>query len=65
GARPPVLGAPFACDLFALHAAGVPAVVFGPAGSNYHTPDEYVDLESMTTAAQALVRLVVDWCGVV
>jgi acetylornithine deacetylase len=64
GHSPMVIGAPFACDLFALQQiAGMPALVFGPCGANAHAADEYVDLASLFTFWEALLLFVMDWCG--
>ena len=42
---------------------GFPSICFGPNGKNYHSFDEYVDLDSLvlTTKAVALSTLV--WCA--
>lgn len=62
---PQVVGAPFPCDLFAIQQdANTPALVFGPQGSNFHTADEYLDLESQWRAARAVFAFVLAWCGV-
>lgn len=62
---PPVLGAPFACDMFALHQIfNIPGIVFGPAGANAHAADEYVDVESLFAFWETLLLFVMDWCGV-
>ena len=64
GQRPAILGAPFACDMFALHQFfQTPCVVFGPIGANAHAPDEYVDLESLFTFWESLLQFVLAWCG--
>ena len=33
---------------------GIPTVLFGPAGENYHSADEYVDLQSVADSAEVL-----------
>jgi acetylornithine deacetylase len=61
---PQVLGAPFACDMFALHQLfDIPGVIFGPAGANAHAADEYVDLESLFTFWEIAYAFVLEWCG--
>jgi len=40
-----------------------PAVMWGPDGANAHQPDEYVDIQSVFTAARVLFRFVARWCG--
>jgi acetylornithine deacetylase len=65
GREPEVIGAPFACDMFALHQLfDIPGVIFGPAGANAHAADEYVDLESLITFWKVAYAFVVEWCGV-
>ena len=65
GRPPTVVGAPYACDMFALHQIfSMPALLFGPSGANAHAPDEYVDLESLFTFWESLLLFVLDWCGV-
>jgi acetylornithine deacetylase len=63
GRRPPVAGIEGPCDMFILHEFGIPAVLWGPCGGNAHAADEYVELDSVVEAAQALLLFVVRWCG--
>jgi acetylornithine deacetylase/succinyl-diaminopimelate desuccinylase-like protein len=44
----------FATDL------GIPTVVFGPTGANYHMADEWVDIPSIGATARVLIRLALD-----
>ena len=62
---PPVVGIEGPCDLFVFHEFGIPAVLWGPRGGNTHGADEYVELDSVLMAAQALLLFVCQWCGVV
>lgn len=65
GARPDVLGAPYACDLFALQQLfGMPGVIFGPSGANAHAADEYVELDSIFAFWESLFVFILRWCGV-
>ena len=65
GSDPQVLGAPFACDMFALHQIfNIPGIVFGPTGANAHAADEYVDLEGLFAFWETLLLFVMNWCGV-
>jgi len=65
GRQPHVVGAPYPCDLFALQQIfDMPALVFGPTGANAHAADEYVELDSIHTFCEALLLLVMRWCGV-
>jgi acetylornithine deacetylase len=60
-----VKGAPYSCDLWALHRIfDMPGVVFGPAGANAHAADEYVVVESLFTFVEALLMFVMEWCEV-
>lgn len=64
GRAPAVVGAPYACDMFALHQIfGMPAILFGPTGANAHAADEYIELDSVLTFFEALLLFVLDWCG--
>ena len=40
-----------------------PAVVYGPIGENAHGADEFVDLESIVTAAKTLALFTLNFCG--
>ena len=42
---------------------GFPSICFGPDGSNYHSFDEYVDLNSMVMVTRAVAMAVVEWCS--
>jgi acetylornithine deacetylase len=65
GRAPAILGAPYACDMFALHQIfNIPGILFGPAGANAHAADECVDLESLFLFWEALLLFVLEWCGV-
>ncbi|PKO22205.1 MAG: hypothetical protein CVU38_10625 [Chloroflexi bacterium HGW-Chloroflexi-1] len=62
---PQVLGAPFACDMFALHQIfNIPGIIFGPTGAHAHAADEYVDVASLFAFWETLLLFVMDWCGV-
>ncbi|MCS7023192.1 MAG: M20/M25/M40 family metallo-hydrolase [Bryobacteraceae bacterium] len=63
--HPPVIcGIEGPCDLYVFHHFGIPAVLWGPKGGNTHAADEYVEIDSLVTAAQALFLFVQEWCGV-
>jgi acetylornithine deacetylase len=65
GRDPVVTGAPYPCDLFAIQQDfNTPAVVFGPAGGNAHTADEYIDVASAVSYVRALALFIARWCGV-
>jgi acetylornithine deacetylase/succinyl-diaminopimelate desuccinylase-like protein len=40
--------------------AGIPTVMFGPLGGNFHEANEWVDIPSISKTAQILERLVHD-----
>ncbi len=44
--------------------ARIPAVAYGPKGENIHASDEYVELDSLLTAAKTLALFLLDWCGI-
>jgi acetylornithine deacetylase len=65
GEPPKIVGAPYACDMFALHQFfNMPALLFGPTGANAHAADEYVDLESVFAFWESLLIFTLEWCGV-
>lgn len=59
----PVRGVPFWTDAAVLAAAGIPSVLFGPAGSGAHAVEEWVDLQSVRTCAEIYVETAVRFCG--
>jgi acetylornithine deacetylase len=61
---PAIAGIEGPCDLFAFHHFNIPAVLWGPSGANTHGADEYVDLDSVVSAAKALLLFIGRWCGV-
>jgi di/tripeptidase len=40
--------------------AGIPTVMIGPLGANFHQADEWVDVPSIAATARLLVRLALD-----
>ncbi|HVX67592.1 MAG TPA: M20/M25/M40 family metallo-hydrolase [Bryobacteraceae bacterium] len=59
----PVAGIEGPCDMFLFHTFGIPAVLWGVKGGNTHAADEYVELDSVVSAAKALAYFVCEWCG--
>ena len=49
-------------DTALLAAAGIPGVVFGPAGRGLHGADEYVEITSVHACAAALRQLILEFC---
>jgi acetylornithine deacetylase len=51
-------------DLSWYQAAGIPGVIFAPGSINQaHSPDEYVVVDKLIGATQALALMLVAWCG--
>jgi di/tripeptidase len=40
--------------------AGIPTVMIGPRGENFHQADEWVDIPSIAATSRLLVRLTLD-----
>ena len=49
-------------DTALLSAAGIPGVVFGPAGRGLHGAEEYVELDSVARCAAALREIILEFC---
>ncbi len=64
GKRPEVVGIEGPCDMYVFHSFGIPTVLWGPSGGNTHAADEYVEIDSMISAAKALLLFAAEWCGV-
>ncbi len=43
---------------------GIPTVHYGVRGGGAHAADEYIIVDDLVTATQALALLALDWCGV-
>jgi len=57
-----LIGVPFGTDAWALAAAGIPTVVFGPGSIDQaHTDDEWIDIGQLERATEIFYRLA---CGV-
>jgi acetylornithine deacetylase len=63
GAEPAVVGVPFWTDAALLAAAGIPTVVFGPAGEGAHADVEWVDLESAERCSEIYLAVAEELCG--
>jgi acetylornithine deacetylase/succinyl-diaminopimelate desuccinylase-like protein len=64
-----VIGRPFErCGLNAwtdaalTQAAGMPTVLLGPAGGNFHAPDEWVSIPEVTALAEIVVEAAAGFC---
>ena len=62
GCRADTIGMSFWTDAAVLGAAGIPSVLFGPAGAGLHSIEEWVDLASVRQCRDALAGLVREWC---
>ncbi|HXV32879.1 MAG TPA: M20/M25/M40 family metallo-hydrolase [Gaiellaceae bacterium] len=60
---PEVVGAPFWADSALLAAAGIPTVVFGPAGEGAHAVEEWVDLASAERCAEIYAAVARELCA--
>jgi acetylornithine deacetylase len=63
GREPELVGVPFWTDAALLADAGIPTVVFGPAGDGAHADVEWVDLVSVERCYEALVATAADFCA--
>jgi acetylornithine deacetylase len=59
----PVTGMSFWTDASILGGAGIPALLFGPAGAGLHGVEEWVDVASVIACRDALVQLARHWGG--
>ena len=63
GTPPPVIGWAAWMDSAILAEAGIPTVIFGPAGDGAHETVEWVDLASVERCAEVLVAVARDFCA--
>ena len=56
-------GFPFWTDAATLAAAGIPTVLFGPAGAGAHADEEWVDLRSAERVRDVLVAVAREFCA--
>ncbi len=42
---------------------GFPSICFGPDGNNYHSFDEYVELDSLAAVTKAVALATLEWCS--
>ncbi|MGE5072692.1 MAG: M20/M25/M40 family metallo-hydrolase, partial [Anaerolineae bacterium] len=62
GHAAPVAGVPFWTDAALLSAAGIPSLLFGPAGAGAHAAEEWVDIASVEACAAVYLETAVEWC---
>jgi len=60
---PEVVGVPFWADSALLSSAGIPTVVFGPAGEGAHAVEEWVDLASAERCAEIYTAVARELCA--
>ena len=63
GRSPELVGVPFWTDAALFAAAGIPTVVFGPAGDGAHAETEWVDLDSAAATTSILVETARTFCA--
>lgn len=64
GVRSTITGLNAWTDAALLQDAGIPTVLFGPEGGNYHAADEWVSIPDVAASAEILRRTVVSLLGV-
>lgn len=63
GAPPPLEGVGYWADAALIAAAGIPTVMFGPAGAGAHAAEEWVSLSSVEVVARTLVAAAAHYCA--
>ena len=58
-----IYGESYWMDAALTQAAGIPTVVFGPAGAGAHAVEEWVDLASVEACAEGLVAAARELCA--
>jgi acetylornithine deacetylase len=62
GGQQPV-GAPFWTDAALIAAAGIPTILYGPAGEGAHAVEEWVDLASLVRLREVVLEVAGAWCA--
>ncbi|MGH3043681.1 MAG: M20/M25/M40 family metallo-hydrolase [Gaiellaceae bacterium] len=60
---PDIVGVPFWADSALLSSAGIPTVVFGPAGEGAHAVEEWVDLASVERCVEIYTAVARELCA--
>jgi acetylornithine deacetylase len=55
-------GVPYWTDAATLWEAGIPSVLFGPAGAGAHAVEEWVDLDSVRACSQIYLETALEFC---
>jgi acetylornithine deacetylase len=50
-------------DAALMQAAGIPTILFGPTGGNYHAPGEWVSLASCVQSVEIVTATATDFCA--
>jgi acetylornithine deacetylase/succinyl-diaminopimelate desuccinylase-like protein len=58
-----LVGAPFWTDAALIARAGIPTVLYGPAGEGAHAEVEWVDLASLERVRDVIGRTAAEWCA--
>jgi acetylornithine deacetylase len=58
-----LVGAPFWTDAALIAGAGIPTVLYGPAGEGAHAEVEWVDLASLERVRAIIARTAAEWCA--
>jgi acetylornithine deacetylase len=58
-----LVGAPFWTDAALIAGAGIPTVLYGPAGEGAHAETEWVDLASLERVYKVIVDTATEWCA--
>ena len=62
GQMPEVVGVPYWTDAATLSQAGIPALLFGPAGTGAHAVEEWVDLQSVEQCTEIFLQTALVFC---
>jgi acetylornithine deacetylase len=58
-----LVGSPFWTDAALIAGAGIPTVLYGPAGKGAHAEIEWVDLASLERVRRVIVDTATEWCA--
>jgi acetylornithine deacetylase len=58
-----LVGAPFWTDAALIASAGIPTVLYGPAGEGAHAEVEWVDLASLERVREVIAHTAAEWCA--
>jgi len=63
GRPPEAVGMNAWADSALMQAAGIPTLMFGPLGGNFHAPDEWVSIPEVVQAAEIVERATAEFLG--